>query len=172
MATSKDVPSILNAALEYAQAGLKVIPIHGIKSGVCTCSKGKDCKHPGKHPMTSNGLKDGTTNSKQIKRWFTDEPNANVAIVTGDGLVVIDIDKDAGGIPVFKKLEEVLGKLPKKAVVQTGGGGFHVYLKTEKEIRNSSGKLGQGIDVRGDGGYIIAPPSMHVSGKRYKWWER
>jgi putative DNA primase/helicase len=161
--------STLKYALAYAKSGYKVIPIYGIVEGACACGAGAKCKNPGKHPMTSNGFKAGTTDPKQIKQWFADAPQANVAIVTGDGLVVVDVDEKHGGHKTFAELEENLGKLPRNAVVKTGGDGLHIYMRSKERIRNSSGKLGPGVDVRGDGGYIVAPPSRHISGKRYIW---
>src|SRR5262249_23487874 len=94
--------------------------------------------------------------------------NANIGIVTGNKLVAIDIDPDKGGAESFERLEAESGPLPANCPYQkTGGGGWH-YLLNSEGIRSRTG-IRPGIDVRGDGGYIIAPPSSHISGNNYRW---
>jgi hypothetical protein len=171
-AMAKKINGILRSAIAYAKQGFPVLPLYGVENGVCMCHQGKKCRSPGKHPMTPNGVKDATTDLAQIKEWFGQRPYPNLGIATGNGLVVIDVDKKSGGYGSMDRLEKEFRKLPRNNVVRTGGGGLHIYLRSKDEIRNSSGKLGPGIDVRGDGGYVVAPPSVHVSGKRYIWDER
>lgn len=130
------------------------------------------CKVQDKIPVFSGGFNTATTDRFKITNWFTQGPDFNLGVPTGkaSGFFVLDIDGPEGEA-TLKKLEDTHGPLPQTAEVITGGGGRHVYFKypTDGEIRNSAGKLGEGLDVRGDGGYVIVPPSVHKSGRRYEW---
>ena len=159
------------AALRYARAGLAVFPLHAALQGRCTCGR-PDCGSPGKHPRTSRGLNDATKDEEQVARWWATWPDANVGIATGavSGVVVLDVDPKNGGDDGLVGLREEYGNLPATRTVVTGGGGAHFYFRHPgEEIRNSAGRLGPGLDVRGDGGYVVAPPSVHVSGSSYEW---
>jgi predicted P-loop ATPase len=153
-------------ALAYAWRGLPVFPAHSLRDGRCTCGDA-ECKTPGKHPRTINGVKDATTNAAQIERWWSQWPDANIGIATDD-LTVVDVDVSNGkpGEASLRALEAKHGPLPQTFKVKTGSGGWHYYFRGAG--RNSAGKLGPGIDTRGTGGYVIAPPSVHVSGGRYE----
>jgi putative DNA primase/helicase len=141
--------------------------------GRCTCGK-DDCQSPGKHPRTKNGLKDGTTDEAKIRGWWQRWPNANVGIVTGrkSGLLVLDIDPRHGGEDSLKELEKRRGAaLPSTVESLTGGRGRHlIFQHPDEPIHCAANLVGlSGIDLRADGGYIVAPPSIHVSGNRYSW---
>jgi hypothetical protein len=167
------VNSVLRAALEYAERGWPVFPSHGVTArGVCTC--GHDpCPSPAKHPHTGHGLQDATVDPRRIRQWWSRWPRANVAIRTGSpsGLVVLDIDLPAG----FASLRtlEAGHPLGRSLTARTGGGGAHVFLRHPgggvSVANRASSVLGTGIDVRGDGGYVIAPPSQHILGSTYRW---
>jgi hypothetical protein len=167
---------MLKAALYYAKRGLKVFPAYEISSsGKCACGAA-DCHSPGKHPRTKDGFKSATTDVDQIKAWWKQWPNANIAIATGhrSRLCVLDIDRRNGGLESLKKLEKLYGELPDDLVVSTGGGGLHFYFRYPESlsIKSRSMALGEqflGIDLKSDGGYVIAPPSNHISGKTYSW---
>ena len=108
---------------------------------------------------------------EQITEWFERWPSANLAVVTGEvsGLVVLDIDPKHEGAKSLAGLEQRHGKLPATVESVTGGGGRHFYFAHPgREVRNRAG-IAPGIDIRGDGGCIIVPPSVHPSGKRYRW---
>lgn len=108
---------------------------------------------------------------EQVAQWFSRWPNANIGIVTGEisNLVVLDIDPQHGGDASLERLERRFGPLPDTVEAATGGGGCHLYFAHPGGlIRNRAG-LAQGIDLRGDGGYIVAPPSIHPSGRAYAW---
>jgi hypothetical protein len=154
--------SLLDAALIYAGEGFSIIPLHFLNhAGACTCGK-TDCPSPGKHPLTRHGLRDASNDPDQIEKWWDQFPHANIGVCTGaasNGLVVIDFDPRHGGSEDGLNLPETLKS--------NTGNGHHLWFVTEDQIRNSAGKLGQGIDVRGTGGYIVAPPSKHVSGRTY-----
>ena len=98
--------------------------------------------------------------------------DANVAIRTGvvSGLVALDVDLAKGGPNSLRLLVQSHEPLPGTVESLTGGGGQHILFQYPGEsILNSTAKLGPGIDIRGDGGYIITPPSLHASGRRYEW---
>jgi putative DNA primase/helicase len=116
-------------------------------------------------------MKNATTDEKTIRTWYGQMPTANVGIATGtrSGLLVIDVDVDKGGKSSLSKLERDAGNLPATLTSRTGGGGYHfLYECPGRGCRNRAGVL-PGIDVRGDGGYIVAPPSTHRSGRSYAW---
>lgn len=163
----------LTAALGYAKSGWAVFPLHTPNgNGLCDCRK--QCSSPGKHPRTMNGLNGATTDEAQVRQWWGMWPHANIGVATGakSGFFVLDIDKDHGGPESVKALTEKHGLFPERIFQRTGGGGWHVLFK-HPGIRigniQSSDRLGRGIDVRGDGGYIVAAPSLHASGRQYAW---
>lgn len=172
----QDVPQndnpLLDAALSYAARGWSVLPLHSVTpEGKCTCGN-SNCSSAGKHPRTVNGLKDATTDETTIMEWWTRWPDANVGVATGpsSGIIAIDIDPRHEGDESLADLEGKNGKLPDTVEAVTGGGGFHkLYNHPGYKIPCSAGKLGRGLDVRGDDGYIVVAPSIHVSGEEYEW---
>lgn len=162
----------LARAIAYA-VQVPVFPLHTpILTGPepkCSCGN-PECTSIGKHPRTRNGLHDATTDAGTITRWWSMWPDANIGMPTGkaSGVVVLDVDE----FDSLTALEEEHGKLPDGPVVLTGGGGLHLYFRApDLVIPNSASKLGPGLDIRGGGGYVVLPPSLHVSGKRYQWLE-
>lgn len=101
-------------------------------------------------------------------------PDANIAVATGEksGFIVVDVDPEKGGFASMRALISTYGQLIEKVYQNTGGGGWHILFKHPGirigNVQNSQ-KLGAGVDVRGDGGYIVITPSLHQSGKRYSW---
>ena len=162
------------AAQAYAERfGWPVIPLHSPTDSPtgCDCRK-PDCQSPAKHPRTAHGLDDATTDPEQIRRWWEMWPEANIGIPTGpaSGLLVVDIDPAHGGDETIRDLQAGHGELALTPQQATGGGGRHyAFSYPDATIRNSAGKLGPGVDVRGDGGYIVAAPSRHASGGEYAW---
>jgi hypothetical protein len=141
---------------------------------VCSCRRAADCTAPAKHPLARlvpRGLLDASTDPAVIRKWFTDEPAANLGVRT-DRLVVLDIDPRHDGDGSLATLERD-HEFPPTWRVLTGGGGEHAIFKCPDGITvNSSNAqsnplLGAGIDVRARGGYIVAPPSRHISGNVY-----
>ncbi len=148
---------LVEAALGYAARGWPVLP----------------CKPRGKKPLTPHGFKDATTDREVIQSWWKRWPNANIGLVTGaeSGLFVLDVDGPAGA-ESLANLQDVFETLPETATQRTGGGGRHILFKHHGyPIGNTAGKLGPGLDTRGDGGYIVVTPSMHASGNAYAWEE-
>lgn len=160
---------LLEAALSFAAKGWRVIPLHTFADGMCTCES-KTCTSPAKHPLTYSGVHDATTDEATIERWWTEADIANVGIATGNGLLVLDIDAKHSGLESLAQLEGEHGSLPATPTVSTGGGGRHYYfqLPNGMTVGNRAG-LADGIDIRGDNGYVVAPPSLHASGSRYQW---
>jgi len=164
---------LLKAALEYARRGWPVLPLHSVRKSRCTCGKGK-CPSPGKHPHTRNGLKDATTDSAKIARWWRKWPEANVGIATGGeaGLVVLDVDPRNGGDESLAKLVKKHGPLPKTVEVRTGGGGRHYhFVEHGRTVKGKLNAFGRGLDLKATGGYVVVPPSIHASGAVYRWEE-
>jgi Bifunctional DNA primase/polymerase, N-terminal/Protein of unknown function (DUF3987)/Primase C terminal 1 (PriCT-1) len=161
--------SVLTSALAYASLGYRVLPCHSVINGICTCGGRSGCK-PGKHPLTAHGLKDATTDIAIITAWWEQWPFANVAIATGGSRWVLDVDPRHGGDTTMTTLVAQNGAIPPTPTVATGGGGnqFYLHYPPDVVIRSRSG-VAEGIDVRGDGGYVIAPPSIHQSGVHYEW---
>jgi hypothetical protein len=137
------------------------------------------CGKPAKHPygiLVPNGLLDASTESWQIKLWWQRAPHANLGMEC-TGLVVVDVDPDDGGDDSLAALEREHGKLPLTWRSLTGGGGEHIFFTCPDgvEVLNVIAKqtddppLGPGIDIRTKGGYVIAPPSLHISGRHYAW---
>lgn len=157
---------LLDAALSYARKGWAVLPLHYLKTNnTCSCGK-PDCTSPGKHPASANGTKDATTDEAIIRDWWRKIPKCHVGIATGSasgGLVVVDFDERHGGIDSLRDLNP-----PMTLVVETGNG-FHFYYQGDGSQRNSAELIAAGVDTRGEGGYVVAPPSRHVSGRDYRW---
>lgn len=113
-----------------------------------------------------------TTEENMLVGWWDTNPAANIGIACGrkSGIVVLDVDADHEGYESLESLLLQYGKLPDTPISKTGSGGEHVFFKHPGiEIRNSAGKLGRGLDIRGDGGYVVAPPSRHPNGNYYEW---
>jgi|SRR5579871_201027 len=162
--------TMLEYALHYANHGLHVFPAHNIINGRCSCSA-SNCTSPGKHPAIRGWQSPNVALPGSIRSyWGKLTPNANIAIATGrrSGCFVMDVD-GAQGAATLQKLESTYGRLPETLSAATGRGR-HLYFKYPySPVSNGIGKLGPGVDIRGDEGYVIAPPSRHHSGVSYCW---
>lgn len=160
------------AALAYAALGFPVFPLHHVTSaGGCSCGT-HECRDTGKHPRIPNGLLGATCDSGRVASWWQRWPEANIGLRTGSvsGLWVLDIDPDFHGLDSFDHLEDTNGPMTPTWCVETGGDGLHLWFRLGSAlIRNSVSKVGPGLDVRGEGGYVIVPPSSHRSGQTYRW---
>lgn len=154
--------SILGPAMAYAKHGWRVFPVHGVRSDrSCTCGK-VNCDDVGKHPWTRNGFKDASIDPDTIRNMFRGKSDANIGIATGlvSNLLVVDWDpRNDGQRP---------DTLPETMEVLTGGGGGHLYFRTDVALRSKT-SVKPGIDIKADGGYVVAPPSRHASGRNYEW---
>ena len=166
-------PDMLKAALAYAEKGLSVIPCHHILGdGSCSCGN-KDCSSKGKHPRSTwkGKQKERLTEAGLRSRW-KEHPDSNIGIVTGEisQVIVIDIDGKKG-LESLEAIGLTLETMPMTPTAHTGGGGYHLYYRySEGAARTKVGVLDK-VDIRADGGIVIAPPSLHQSGKRYAWLE-
>jgi hypothetical protein len=167
MTPTTNNPTRVTAALAYAAAGWPVLPLHTpARDGECSCQTA-GCARAGKHPRSRRGLTDATTSSARITAWWRRWPDANIAIRTGR-LVVLDLD-GPDGQHALAELEASHEPLPTTRRARTARGQ-HIYLDAgDTEITSSAGQLARGFDVRGHGGFIVAPPSRHATGHRYTW---
>jgi Bifunctional DNA primase/polymerase, N-terminal/AAA domain len=145
---------MLDAALRYADNGWRVFPLVA----------------NGKTPATEHGFKDASTAESRIREWFGNGRPCNLGIATGAGLLVIDVDVKGGvdGYASLVRLETELGPLGDTRTAVTPSGGRHLYYATTEDVPSSAGTLGPGLDVRGAGGYVVAPPST-INGTPYSW---
>ncbi|MHC4197262.1 MAG: bifunctional DNA primase/polymerase [Planctomycetota bacterium] len=152
MSTKPEGTNLLQDALKYLKRGFSVIPI----------------RPKGKKPLISwKAYQKRVPQERKVEEWWNKWPEANIGIVTGEvsGLVVVDVDGEKG-LETAKRLG-----LPETPTVKTGKGYHYYYLHPGNEdVRNFQAKMGvDGIDLRGDGGYAVAPPSVHPSGETYQW---
>jgi len=175
LATEALPGGFLTAARAYAAQGWAVMPIYVPDStapGGCSCGR-PACDSPAKHPTSQRGVLQASRRDRQLESWAAAQPEANIGIRTGadSDLIVLDIDTRHGGLASLAELEARHGALPPTRRSQTGSGGFHYLFRHPGggKVGNSVGSLAAGVDVRGDGGYIVAPPSLHVNGTRYAW---
>lgn len=143
-------------ALKYAELGWHVFPIV-----------------PGsKSPLTKHGVKDATADEAQIREWWNRWPTANIGLACGaaSGVYVIDIDVDEEkGVNGYESIQEIAGSYQNRTITQlTPGGGTHLFYATDNPPANRNG-LRPGIDIRGDGYYVVLAPSIHPNGKAYRW---
>lgn len=150
----------IDAALDYASSGLAVFPL----------SPGQ--KVPRKD---TKGLLEATTDLDQIIAWWRENPKYNIGIACGpiSKLFVVDIDPRHNGDKTFARLQEENEPVGPTVIVETGGGGTQLYFKYAEGLKSGAGEhgLGEGVDHRGAGGYVVAPPSLHPSGKHYGFVE-
>ena len=156
---------LLAHALAYAERGWPVFPVHTPQSdGSCSCRR--PCNRIGKHPRISQGRNGATTDPDTIARWWNVWPDANIGIATGQEsrLVVVDVDEDGEASLTGHPLPDTVEQI-------TGSGGRHlIYQRPDTDNRmRTKVRILYGIDSRADGGYIVAPPSMHESGRAYQW---
>jgi Bifunctional DNA primase/polymerase, N-terminal len=154
------------AAAMYAALGFAVVPMHAAQSGgACSCLD-RACSDPGKHPRLRGWRRLATTDPAVVEEWWRRWPQANLGLVTGRRFDVLDLDGDQG----VEALRAALSIEPWEhpgPVARTGGGGWHL-LYAPTGLGNRVGLL-PGVDWRGRGGLIVAPPSQHASGTRYTW---
>ena len=164
---NKEAKKRLETALEYLRRGGPVIPCHSIRNGRCTCGKA-DCDKPGKHSLIKwKEFQTRLPTEEEVEHWLKRWPFANIGIVTGaiSGLVVLDVDGAEGAEAVAER------HLPQTIISETGGGGWHYFFEYPEgsNIGSRTGLLNK-VDIRADGGYVLAPPSNHISEKLYKWF--
>ena len=149
-------PDLAGEAMTYARNGFAIFP----------------CQPCGKEPLTKHGFKDATRNEVQIRRWWTISPDANIGLPPGEqnGILVVDLDGEKGETRLAE-LERQIGELPPTPESATGKGR-HLFFELPEGCGPVPSSAGDGLDVRAEGGYVIAPPSIHPNGKRYEWVEQ
>ena len=159
--------SLQSWAAWYARQGLEIFPVHVAVSGSCSCGV-PGCNSPGKHPATKHGVKDATSDMAQIVKWWVENPSYNIGLHCNQ-FTVLDVDGEIGkeSLRKFVKQNKDLTSFMNGPRAKTGGGGYHFFFKAS-DIGNKVG-IAPGLDLRGAGGYVIAAPSLHHSGKRYEW---
>lgn len=179
-----DNEDVLEQALALVRAGVPVFPVHGLRSdGECTCGDRSEShlRNRGKHPATGHGHLDATLDEFRVTQWFKDggggesESRLNVAFPTGaaSGLVALDVDVRHGGDRTLEDWYAWVADVeypPPTLRCRTGGGGLHILYRVPPGVRVTSRQsVLPGVDVKGDGGYVVTAPSRHVSGERYRW---
>lgn len=146
----------------------RVFPLCGVdRNGIGTCALDYCTESTGKHPLIRDWQNKATRDLDTIRLWWRNWPHANIGIATGRGFFVLDVDPRHGGEDSLADLEAKYDQLPDTLLVATGGGGWHYYFQCPQPVRNSVKSLGAGLDIRGDGGYVVGPGSRHVSGQWY-----
>lgn len=151
-----DHSTTLDQVLELASMGLRVHPL----------------LPKNKVPVVKQWQQKATTVERTIRVWAVTNKGCNWGVATGEesGVFVVDVDSKKGGLKAWKRLVQK-NSLPKTVTCRTGSGGLHVYFKYSKgmDIRNSVSSIAAGIDVRGNGGQVVVPPSTHPNGVNYEW---
>jgi len=144
----------LKIILKFASKGMPILPV---------------VPH-GKKPMVPGGVYAATTDKTELKQYFQRHPDANYGVATGQvsGILVVDVDGETGR-NTLSGLKAKYGELPKTVTVRTDNGRHYYFRSGGVAVRNSAGRLGEGLDFRGDGGYVVGPGSVHASGVKYQF---
>jgi hypothetical protein len=165
--------ALLDAAFGYAARGIPVYPVHwprrssGGAALACSCRHGPSCDRPAKHPLVRHGVHDATTDPAQLERWWRRWPHANLGLATGIVFDALDID-GLQGMAALREHLPTVGRRHPGPLVATGGGGWH-YWYAPSGLGNRPPRGLNHVDWRGLGGSVLAPPSRHASGGRYRW---
>jgi Bifunctional DNA primase/polymerase, N-terminal/Primase C terminal 1 (PriCT-1) len=153
-------------AVGYAKNGIPVFPVHNPTGGFCSCGD-RNCPTPAKHPRTEHGHKDATTDAAQVATWWRQWPDANIGMPTGaaSGRLVMDCDPRNGAPEDRAEIIQRFGPIPEAAEIITGSGGRHLHFQDPGVPIPKI--LAAGVDLKGDGGYVVVPPSLHMSCNRY-----
>jgi hypothetical protein len=164
------IQPLIDYVNHYRSLGWVPLPLHDMHSGHCSCEKTSQCASAGKHPRVSQE-KAKTANHQTWHNWIEQWPNMNLAVLTGSeyGFFVVDIDPRHGGDINFDAFCEEHGLPPATLEAKSGGGGRHLFFSARagQKIKSAANVLGQGIDIRGDGGIIVVEPSATKGA--YKW---
>jgi hypothetical protein len=172
MSSGSSPPTVEAEALAYARQGLPLVPLKPGRKDPWRCPPGYQTLPP--------------ATEADIRNWFAEEPSLNIGLLTGHGIIVIDVDEHDGkmsGAEALAALEAIYGSLPETLTSITGSGGRHLIFRLppgydfgnrlpviSEWLRTTTGKATGGvIDVRGSGGLIVLPPSTHPNGTLYRW---
>ncbi len=156
---------LVGAAMAYARRGWPVLPLYSVIEGKCSCGD-LNCKSPGKHPRLEGWTKKATTNEAQIRAWFTQWPNSNVAILLGkaSGLVAVDVDGKAG-------MDWIESIDPTGAIIASSGKEFHrhyIFRTPDTPIKTRI-RLRTEVDFLAENRFLVVAPSRHHSGSTYEF---
>lgn len=155
MTETTNISTVADHAAYLAAHGLAVFPL----------------RQNDKRPATEHGFHDASSDPGVVRSWWELSPTCNVGVATGSGIAVIDVDVDEGkgedGLTALRDWERDHGEMPETFTVVTGRGGLHLYYRVDREVRCST-NAELGIDVRGDGGYVVGPGSTHPNGRTYE----
>jgi len=146
-------PDLMSHALAYARAGLDVLPL----------------TPGGKTPLgalVAHGKDNATHDAEQVRDWWVQCPTANIGVRPAAGVVVVDVDPRDGGATALVELTRPHGGLTPTRTAWTGGGGLHAWYRAGGPFK---AKLCAGVDLKHRTGYVVAPPSVHLNGRRYVW---
>ena len=160
--------NVLNAALRYAAKEWRVFPLHSVRGGRCSCNDA-NCRSAGKHPRVGDWRNAASSEPAAIQSWFEQWPDANLGVVTGESVVVLDVDGYNGGEDSIEALFAQYGRPNTLQATSGSGQGTHFYFDCSGQKLPNCSDLWPGVDVRGVGGYVVADPSVHISGRRYTW---
>lgn len=163
--------SLIEIALSYAERNWPVLPLHTPSNGICSCSRDQ-CNIPGKHPRTEHGLSEASTDEKQVKDWWSKWPDANIGILTGErsGLIILDVDVRDNGPLSLGQLRKQYKDFPQTLTVRTPTGGRHFYFSYPAGLQiGNKISFRKGLDIRANGGFVVAPISIGANGRRYEW---
>lgn len=151
---------LMDHAKQYVERGWRLIPTAPVTS---SCN--------GKRPFLARWQDSSTLDLQRVESWIRKSGNVGIGIVTGEcsGLLVLDEDPRNGGTETLVELKRRYGKLPDTPIVETGGGGRHYYFRHPAGLDRTPKTLGPGLDLKGNNGFVVAPPTMHASGNRYQW---
>jgi hypothetical protein len=150
-----------NDALDLCRRGWRIFPLHTPNGKECSCNK-PGCESIGKHPRIMEWQKNASNDIEKVSTWWDMYPAANIGLATGE-IIVVDVDDKELAIEYIQKLEDC------KTVSVETGKGYHYYFKAPDFHLGNRAKFLPGIDLRGEGGYVVAPPSIHYSGHTYCW---
>ena len=157
----------LQVALLYAKAGLPVVPLHGVRGGLCTCRDEK-CDQPGRHPRTKNGIADATTDRSVIEQMWARWPKAKIGSAMGAkaGLCAV-VTEGRAGLEQLLKLVRTNTKLPRTVVIRDGKRCIRLFRAGGANLREFGGYLAEGVRILADGDFVVAPSSLdELTGKR------
>lgn len=159
----------------YGRAGFRVVPIHDVLAGVCSCQEGAACRSSGKHPRLRDWETLASADAGVIAEWARRNPSGNIGLASGPEFIALDVDPGTGGLETLASLVAIHGDLPETPQSVTGSRGSHYLFQPiagignkASTLRDADGKRLRGLDIRGEGGQIVVAPSVSLKGA-YSW---
>lgn len=163
--------TMVETALALIWEGVQVVPLHtptrSVRGG-CSCMRRGCGRSAGKHPRVANGHLGASDDIEQVITWWRRWPLANIGCRPRPWELVVDIDVRNGGDTALARWEQRNGTLPRTRTAATGGGGEHRWFKIPEGL-DLVAQLAEGVDLKSHSGLVVMPPSLHLSGRRYRW---